>query len=682
MKDWFYVPSWRKSSPLGPERAPSAPNESVCLLLGDEKNQEVRSILESLKRSTSLILVNSSSAFHEHSDNHWSVSPQSREQWETLIRRLLDRGVWPDRIVYAWTLDSVSTAVPHPAENPDFFGLMALVQAIGSVSSSRNISIHVLTSQAFSVIGEPATDAIRASLNGMARTIAVECPNISCKIVDVGPMNDGVLTSLGKEIVSSFDSQVVALRNSTRWTQTFEPVRMSGDLDTKVKLTPGGTYLITGGQGGLGTTFAERLARLTQGHFVMTSRQVFPAEESGSASSTIRTRPVSYGRGSKLYNSSRAAGGSVHLMQADSSDANRMREVVDWCREKLGGLHGIIHAAGVAPRGMILTKTREQAEQVLQPKILGSSWIEEVLGNSNLDFVLLCSSISAITPGPGDADYATGNAYLDALAIKWDNPHGTRVISAAWDRWRGVGMSTDSPEEAFRSIKREDGGDAFELLLACPVPHIVVSTRDLNLLIESIADQVRNAVANVETPPAAKSSLHPRPEISQPYAEPSDETERGVTEIWSELLGIEKVGKFDNFFELGGHSLLGTQMMIRIRQKFGLDLPLRTVFEAPTPAELANLLRAVPWLRVTPTRHRWSNLNAKRLSSRVKNKTVLRGSTQWNLKIADDIGIAAFLAACVHRCCRIAIGNTVHDRGIGIESRRVKHGIYLRVGSA
>ena len=151
---------------------------------------------------------------------------------------------------------------------------MALVQAIGSVSSSRNISIHVLTSQAFSVIGEPATDAIRASLNGMARTIAVECPNISCKIVDVGPMNDGVLTSLGKEIVcSSFDSHIVALRNSTRWTQIFEPVRMSGDLDTKVKLTPGGTYLITGGQGGLGTTFAERLARLTEGHFVMTSRQ-------------------------------------------------------------------------------------------------------------------------------------------------------------------------------------------------------------------------------------------------------------------------------------------------------------------------------------------------------------------------------------------------------------------------
>ena len=520
MRDWFYVPSWRKSSPFGPERAVSASDESVCLFLGDEAKQEVRSILKSLEPTSPLILVNSSSTFHEHSDDHWSISPQSREQWETLIRRLLDRGLWPDRIVYAWTLDSDGGATRNLADNPDFFGLMALVQAIGSVSSSRNIAIHVLTSQAFSVTGEPATDALRASLNGLARTIAVECPNISCRIVDVGPLNDAVLASLERETVRAFDSHIVALRNSTRWTQTFEPVHLSDESETKIKLTRGGTYLITGGQGGLGGVFGERLARLTGGHIVLTSRKPFPPEEQWTGLLADPVTPSEMRIRIDALLRIKAAGGSVHLIQADSADTNRMREVVDWCRKNLGGLHGVIHAAGLAPRGMILTKTREQAEQVLRPKIEGSVWIEEVLGNSSLDFVLLCSSISAITPGPGDADYATGNAYLDALAIRWDNPRGTRVISSAWDRWLDVGMSDASPEEAFRSIKREEGGDAFELLLASPAPHIVVSTRDLNLLIESIADQVRNLVASPEPLTAANSSLHPRPEISQPYAEP------------------------------------------------------------------------------------------------------------------------------------------------------------------
>jgi acyl carrier protein len=83
--------------------------------------------------------------------------------------------------------------------------------------------------------------------------------------------------------------------------------------------------------------------------------------------------------------------------------------------------------------------------------------------------------------------------------------------------------------------------------------------------------------------------------LSQAYVEPTDDTERTVTEIWSELFGVEKIGRNDNFFELGGHSLLGTQAVARIRQRFGIDLPLRTVFEAPTPAELSNLLRTIPW---------------------------------------------------------------------------------------
>jgi amino acid adenylation domain-containing protein len=69
--------------------------------------------------------------------------------------------------------------------------------------------------------------------------------------------------------------------------------------------------------------------------------------------------------------------------------------------------------------------------------------------------------------------------------------------------------------------------------------------------------------------------------------EPRSEVERAVARMVCALLGVEAVGLTDNFFLLGGHSLMGTQLIARIRAAFAVELALRTIFEAPTVAELA-----------------------------------------------------------------------------------------------
>ena len=72
------------------------------------------------------------------------------------------------------------------------------------------------------------------------------------------------------------------------------------------------------------------------------------------------------------------------------------------------------------------------------------------------------------------------------------------------------------------------------------------------------------------------------------YVAPRTEVERGLVVVLAELLGMEKVGVNDNFFFLGGHSLLGTQLIARVRNIFGVELSLRTVFDSPTVAELSD----------------------------------------------------------------------------------------------
>jgi len=72
----------------------------------------------------------------------------------------------------------------------------------------------------------------------------------------------------------------------------------------------------------------------------------------------------------------------------------------------------------------------------------------------------------------------------------------------------------------------------------------------------------------------------------------TDHVERVVAEIWQELLGIDHVGIYDNFFQLGGHSMQGAQLVSRLRSALDVEVPLPSLFEAPTVAGMAERIRA------------------------------------------------------------------------------------------
>jgi acyl carrier protein len=77
------------------------------------------------------------------------------------------------------------------------------------------------------------------------------------------------------------------------------------------------------------------------------------------------------------------------------------------------------------------------------------------------------------------------------------------------------------------------------------------------------------------------------PESGRSLVAARNATEERLLAIWTELLGVDRIGVEDDFFALGGHSLLATQAISRVRQAFGVELPLRTFFEAPSVASAA-----------------------------------------------------------------------------------------------
>ncbi len=112
------------------------------------------------------------------------------------------------------------------------------------------------------------------------------------------------------------------------------------------------------------------------------------------------------------------------------------------------------------------------------------------------------------------------------------------------------------------------------------VPTAFVQLDSLPLTAHGKVD--RQALAALETS---------RPEAGADYTAPCDKIERQLATIWSDVLGIERIGTRENFFDLGGHSLLAARLFSLIEKELGRKLPLATLFQAQTIAELADFLR-------------------------------------------------------------------------------------------
>ncbi|MEH2060573.1 MAG: amino acid adenylation domain-containing protein [Nostoc sp.] len=99
-------------------------------------------------------------------------------------------------------------------------------------------------------------------------------------------------------------------------------------------------------------------------------------------------------------------------------------------------------------------------------------------------------------------------------------------------------------------------------------------------------------------------------ELEQPFVAPRNPIEQVLADIWAECLDVERVGIHDNFFDLGGHSLLATQVIYKMREAFQINLPLRSLFDAPTVAGMAERIEKTKdkidctlGLSIVPNRH-------------------------------------------------------------------------------
>jgi acyl transferase domain-containing protein len=589
LDDWFYVPSWKRlpGMPLAMER------DATTLVFADE-SATTATVIGDLRATSRVVEVRSGETFRSVNRDTWEIDPARAEDYKALVEEMQVQELWPARVV----------VMPGADFDRSFTGALYLVKALAGSLRNDPIAFTVVMDRAWSVVGESLGSPGGAALAAFWRVVPLEIPHCTVSVVDVEIGHPDAAAQVVGEIRRTGANETVACRGTTRWQPIYEPVHLAEREEKSpggLSLRPNGTYLITGGTGGVGLVLARHIAQKTQGLLVLTARtSVPPPEEWDSLLSSSATAPDLRTKIEGLQ-AIRDAGGHVLTVQADAADGASMRRVMAELQQRYGAVHGIIHAAGIAIGHIIQANTPEEARAVLAPKVQATEWIRECLGQPQMDFVLLCSSISAVIPFVAQSDYGAANAWMDGFAALHDDPAGTRVISVNWDTWRDVGMAANFSAPAGleeirkqalqHAIRSKEATVVFDRILATPMPQVVVSTRDLER-------RLRDATRPSSEPALATHLRGSRPSTQSPRRQggedAQDEVEAAVMEVWEELLGVP-VGPQDNFFELGGHSLVGTQVLSRIRERFGVSLDVRTVFEAVTPAELAERIRLMCW---------------------------------------------------------------------------------------
>jgi non-ribosomal peptide synthase protein (TIGR01720 family) len=615
--DWFYVPSWKRSTPPRSSQLHDPANAKGCWLIFAEScgcGSHVASRL--IAQGQNAVTVTAGKQFARLDDRAYVIDPSCRRDYGALLKELRAQGATPKKIVHLWCLTPSDQAPPTIERAKEFHelgfnSLLFLAQALGDEHQWDCLEIVVVTSNLQEVNGDEALNPEKATVLGPCKCIPQEYQNISCRCVDFAVpasrvrQEDVLVDQLMAELGAMPSDAVVAYRGRHRWVQTFEPVRWGEKSNETSRLREGGVYLITGGLGGLGLILAEYLAQTSKAKLILTGRTPFPKKNewetwlSDSINGDMKDDEKQIIRNKiRKLKSLEELGAEVQVVSADVANMEEMRALVAEAHERFGAIHGVIHAAGILNDGIIQLKEPEIAASVLSPKVQGTLVLDALFKDTRLDFFILFSSLRSIVGGRGIVDYCAANAFLDMYAHRNVSRNGTFTVSVNWDAWQEAGMSVSeaaglraqrnrTPEALAlgEGLSPKEGLEVFCRILDGASPQVIVSTQDFQAVVQQY-DPVRTPAleATEKTFPAQAS--HPRPDVSTPYVAPGNETERILATIWEELLGIERVSVHDNFFELGGDSVMGLQFVARAHQK-GIRFTASQVFEHQTIAELA-----------------------------------------------------------------------------------------------
>lgn len=568
--------------------------QTVVLFAPDEAGHDAyrAALVASGGDPDTLIAVLPGDGYARADAHRYRVNAGNREDFATLLSALREHSDATLHVCFAWSALPGSDADGLSAEDRTMqaldrgvYAFLYLTQAVIAQKCEADVRLQYLY---FST--PPAAQPYNEAIQGFATILRAECPKLACKVVEIVGADPGSepgfdrvsVAAIAAEFRDDTKALAVRYREGARYLRRIhncpEPVAPTQDA---APIRHRGVYLITGGAGGLGLIFAEHLAKQFQARMVLSGRGALKPETEAALESM------------------RAAGGEVVYVPADVSRREDVERLVRVCKDSYGGLHGIIHSAGVLRDAYLRNKTRDEMTAVFAPKIRGSVLLDDATRDEPLDFFVMFSSLAALAGNAGQSDYSFANHFMDAFAAQRNararagQRHG-KALSLNWSIWAEGGMRLDEQTALFfernlgiRPLQREIGIQALMLGLHSDLQHLAV--------LQGVKDKVERTWG-IGVPDAPKAAVAASATVTAVVAGEDGDLAIRVQDALSQIvmdflkIDADDVDLDSILLDLGFDSIGLTSFSNMVNDKYGLDITPVLFFEYPSVREIAKHL--------------------------------------------------------------------------------------------
>lgn len=531
-------------------------------------------------KSSTSIIIKGGDTFKALSDNNFVIRHGALVDYMEIFSRLAEQSLMPSHILHCFSLKVPGKHTCNDfaeEQSRGFYSLLNIAKSLKMFEQSHKTVINVITQNLYRLCDEAHTFPEAATLMGPMKVIPQEYPFLVCRNIDIDTSEpweakrEKTLMLIYDELLKTVEYPVIALRGKRKWIQDFQELNLP-EIEGEICIRKKGTYIIFGGLGNVGFSFACLLASRYEANLIIAGKSKL--EESNSAGSFIMDQ-FTQNRLDRL-NKLKEYGTRIHYFSLDVVEAVEVSKFINEVKSSYQGYNGVIYAAGtVSGSGIrfIDSLKKNDCESQFMTKVYGVINVARAIEKDNPEFCLFVSSIASLLGGVEFTAYTGANAFLDSYILEQNFQHNRRWKVINWD-----GMNFRESMEQFELIASIKG-----------LEQIFVSAGG------ELKDRLERWINRHELDEDDRIIMDDRGELrnrlSSEYKAPRGELEKRFVKIWQRFFGIKDIGIKDSFFELGGDSLKALTILSMIHKELNIKISIKDFHKNLTIMKLVKLTK-------------------------------------------------------------------------------------------